>query len=178
MRQVLGGEEFDRLLDQAKTRAFHLETRDDYAAESETDSLRAFLADESIDPGGDWFEPWAGQVRRMRGRGVAVQRARIVSVPHTGYTRYLLALALSNEEAGEEIRYLARSEADSADAVSDDFWLLDDQLVSFSLFDDRGFWVGGAVTEDPVIVAYAASIRDRVWAAAVPYRKYLVRSST
>lgn len=177
MRQVLGGEDFDRLLDQAKERAFHLETRDDYAAETETDSLRAFLEDEAGDPGGEWFEPWAAQVRRMQGNGVAVQRARIVSRPHTAYTRYLLALSPHNEAAGEDVRYLSRAEANPVDAASDDFWLLDDHTVSFSLFDDRGFWVGGAVTEDPVIVAHAVSIRDRIWATAIDYREYLVRSS-
>lgn len=172
MRQVLGGDPFDRLLDEAKSRAFHLETHDDYLAETESDSLKAFLADETIDPGGDWFTPWTDQVARMRARGVAVQRARIVGEPHTAYTRYLLALARHNVAAGEDVRYLPRSQALAADAASDDFWLLDDRAVAFSLFDDRGFWIGGAVTENHRIVAYAIGIRDRVWHTAIPYTDY------
>ncbi|MBO0855529.1 MAG: hypothetical protein J2P18_17400 [Nocardia sp.] len=172
MRLVAGGEPFDRMLDGAARRAFHLETSDDYLAEDETDSLRAFLADETIDPGGPWFDPWAAQVRRMTGRGVSVQRARIVSEPHTGYTRYLLALARHNVEAGEDVRYLPRQDAEPADAGSEDFWLLDDRAVSFSVFDDRGIWIGGVITEEPVIVGNAAAIRDRIWAAAIPYQRY------
>ncbi|WP_433567134.1 DUF6879 family protein [Nocardia sp. CA-151230] len=178
MRQVLGGEDFDRLLDEAKTRAFHLETHDDYRADSETASLKAFLADESTDPGGDWFTPWTDQVGRMVGRGVAVQRARIITQPHTAYTRYLLALTRYNIAAGEDVRYLARNNAAPIDANTEDFWLLDDRTVAYSLFDARGIWVGGAVTEDAVIVANAVEIRDRVWRAATPYAEYLGHSTT
>lgn len=168
MRQVLGGDPFDRLLDEAKSSAFHLETSDDYLAETESESLRRWREDESSDPGGEWFDSWTDQVRRMTERGVTMRRVRIVSEPHTAYTRYLLALARHNEAAGEQVRYLARHDAHPADAASDDFWLLDNRLVSFSLFDDRGFWIGGAVTEDPVLVSNAMAIRDRVLAAAVP----------
>ncbi|MBF6062983.1 hypothetical protein IU500_12600 [Nocardia terpenica] len=178
MRRVLGGEPFDRLLDDAKARAFHLETHDDYLAENETDSLRAFLDDETIDPGGDWFIPWGDQVRRMANRGVAVQRARIVSEPHTGYTRYLLALARHNLDAGEDVRYLARADAEPAESASEDFWVLDDRVVSFSLFDEDDYWIGGAVTDDPTIVNCAIAIRDRVWSAAIPYHDYLARQAT
>ncbi|MFJ9367081.1 DUF6879 family protein [Nocardia sp. NPDC101769] len=178
MRQVLGGEDFDRLLDEVKTRAFHLETHDDYLAETETDSLRAFLADESIDPGGDWFTPWTDQVRRMVGRGVGVQRARIVTRSHTAYTRYLLALTRYNVEAGEDVRYLPRNVAASNDAITEDFWLLDDRTVVYSLFDAGGIWIGGAVTEDPVLVANTVAIRDRVWRIATPYAQYLGRATT
>ncbi|MEV6560428.1 DUF6879 family protein [Nocardia sp. NPDC051756] len=165
------------MLDQAKSRAFHLETDDDYLAANETDSLTNFFADETADPGGDWFIPWGNQVGRMAARGVSVQRARVVSEPHTGYTRYLLALAPHNVDAGEDVRYLPRTNADPTDAASEDFWLLDDEAVAFSVFDERGFWSGGAVTTDTAIVRYAAEIRDRVWSAAIPFREYVTRQA-
>lgn len=172
MRQVLGGDPFDRLLDEAESSAFHLETSDDYLAETETESLRRWREDETIDPGGAWFNAWTDQVRRMVERGVTIRRARIVTEPHTTYTRYLLALARHNAEAGEHVRYLPRHEAHPADAASEDFWLLDNRIVSFSLIDERGYWIGGAVTEDPGLVSNAAAIRDRVLAAAIPYDTY------
>ncbi|MEU4315895.1 DUF6879 family protein [Nocardia sp. NPDC024068] len=172
MRQVLGGEPFDRLLDEAKSSAFHLETSDDYLAETESDSLRRWREDETGDPGGPWFDSWTDQVRRMTNRGVTLHRARIVSEPHTLYTRYLLALARHNTAAGEQVWYLPRQDASAADAASEDFWLLDNRVVSFSLFDDRGYWIGGSVTEDPVLVNNAMEIRDRVLAAAVRYDIY------
>ncbi|QLY31865.1 hypothetical protein H0264_06035 [Nocardia huaxiensis] len=178
MRQILGGEDFDLLLDGAKTRAFHLETHDDYRAEIETDSLRAFLADETTDPGGDWFAPWINRVGRMAGRGVAVHRVRIVTEPHTAYTRYLLALTRYNVAAGEDVRYLARHNSPPTDAHTEDFWLLDDQTVAYSLFDAEGLWIGGAATEDTVMVANAIAIRDRVWGEATPYHDYLGHVTT
>ena len=175
MRLVPGGEPFDRLLDTATARAFHLETRDEYLAADEDDSLAAFLADESADPGGAWFTPWTDQVRRMVGRGVTVQRTRIVTEPHTGYTRYLLALARHNVDAGEDVRYLPRANADPSDANAEDFWLLDEHTVVFSAFDARGFWCGGAVSAVPQILRYAVDVRDRVWSVAIPYRDYRTR---
>jgi hypothetical protein len=177
MRQVLGGEPFDELLNEAKTSAFHLETSDDYFAETESESLRRWREDEASDPGGPWFDSWTDQVRRMTSRGVTIRRARIVTEPHTVYTRYLLALARHNASAGEQVRYLPRQDAHPADAVTEDFWLLDNRILSFSLFDDRGYWIGGSVTEDPVLVGNAIAIRDRVLAVAIPYDTYQERYS-
>lgn len=175
MRLVPAGEAFDHLIDEAEHRAFHLETNDEYLALGETDSLHAWLADEASDPGGEWFAPWADQVRATVARDVVMQRARIVSEPHTDYTRYLLALAAHNVAAGEDVRYLPRDRAEASDAASEDFWMLDDRAVAYSVFDDAGFWIGAAVTTDPVLVGCAATIRDRVWAAAIPLADYLSR---
>ncbi|MEV5391913.1 DUF6879 family protein [Nocardia farcinica] len=175
MRQVPGGDPFDRVLDQAQRRAFHLETRDDYLTASESQSLAAWLADESSDPGGDWFTPWTQQVQRMTARGVAVQRARIVTEPHTDYTRYLLALARHNIGAGEDVRYLPRADATPADSAAEDMWLLDDATVVYSVFDDQDHWIGGVATDNAGLVQHAIAIRDRVWRAAIPYRDYVDR---
>ncbi|RJO78406.1 hypothetical protein D5S18_05795 [Nocardia panacis] len=175
MRLILAGESFDQMIDQAQHRAFHLETEDQYLAAAEADSLRAWLADPRTDPGGDWFAPWAAQVRATVARRVAVQRVRIVSEPHTDYTRYLLALAEHNRAAGEQIRYLPRARADPRDAVAEDFWMLDDATVAYSVFDGAGYWIGAAVTEDPVLVGTAADIRDRVWSKSIPYGDYVIR---
>lgn len=172
MRQLLGGDAFGPVFDSALHRLFHLETRDDYSAENETAALMRWKSDETADPRAESFSRWAATVSGIVGRGVAVQRARIVTEPHSTYTRYLLALAEHNTEAGEEIRYLARHEAVPGDAVAEDFWLVDDDAAAYSLFDDRGFWVGAALTSDQAIVGPAIAIRDRVWGAATPFEKY------
>jgi hypothetical protein len=156
----------------AKHRAFHLETRDEYLSSSEHTAMREFLADETTDPGGEWFTPWAELVSATTARGVAVERARIVTTPHGAYTRYLLALTPHNIAAGEDVRWLPRAEATAADATADDYWLIDDALVAYSLFDKNEWWSGVAATTDPVIVAYACEVRDRVWAAATPHQLY------
>ncbi|NKY26904.1 DUF6879 family protein [Nocardia gamkensis] len=175
MRLLHGASELRPVFATAHRSAFHLETHDDYTSESESESLAAFRADETSDPGGEWFAGWTNHVATTVARGVAVRRARIVTEPHTLYTRYLLALSRHNTAAGEDIRYLARRDADPSDAETEDFWLFDDQAVAFSLFDARGIWVGAALTDEPVIVAHAVAIRDRVWSAAIPFREYAAR---
>lgn len=173
MRLLHGAEELRPVFATAERSAFHLETRDDYAAESESDSLAAFRADETTDPGGEWFSGWTNHVAATVARGVAVRRVRIVTEPHNLYTRYLLALSRHNVAAGEEIRYLPRHDADPADASTEDFWLFDERAVAFSLFDARGVWAGAALTDEPVIVAHAVAIRDRVWSVSTPFGEYL-----
>lgn len=160
------------LFSEAQHRAFHLETRDEYLSSSEHPAMSRFLADETTDPGGEWFAPWAGLVRATSERGVAVQRVRIVTVPHTAYTRYLLALTPHNIAAGEDIRWLPRHEADPSDSTADDFWLIDNRLVAYSVFDANDWWAGVAATDNPVIVEHAVTIRDRLWAKAIPHHLY------
>jgi hypothetical protein len=176
MQLLLGADAFRTKLAGAKRRAFHLETRDDYLTENEEPSLAAFRKDETTDPGGEWFRGWTDQVEAATARGVAMQRARIVSVPHTLYTRYLLALTPHNVAAGEEVRYLPRQLASASDSVAEDFWLFDEEVLTFSVFDERGYWVGAVATEDPEIVAHAVRVRDRVWAAATPFAEYRVEA--
>jgi len=175
MRLLHGADELRPVFATAQRTAFHLETRDDYATESESDSLAAFRADETTDPGGEWFTGWTDHVAATVARGVTVRRARIVTEPHNLYTRYLLALSRHNVAAGEEIRYLARNLALPGDAATEDFWLFDERAVAFSLLDSRGFWVGAALTDEPAIVAHAVAIRDRVWPAATPFEEYAKR---
>ncbi|MBY8856622.1 hypothetical protein K7711_09060 [Nocardia sp. CA2R105] len=172
MRLLRGADELRPEFATAQRAAFHLETHDDYASESESESLAAFRADETTDPGGEWFSGWTNHVATTVARGVAVRRARIVTEPHTQYTRYLLALSPHNIVAGEEIRYLARHAALPGDASAEDFWLFDERAVAFSLFDERGIWAGAALTDEPAIVAHAVAIRDRVWPAATPFEEY------
>ncbi|MFC8530167.1 DUF6879 family protein [Nocardia sp. NPDC057227] len=172
MRLLDGPDGLRPIFSTARSRAFHLEVHDDYLAETETASLAAFRADETADPGGAWFTGWTDHVADTVARGVAVHRARVVTEPHTLYTRYLLALSTHNIAAGEDVRYLARHLAVAADPGREDFWLFDDTSVAFSLFDDRGYWAGAAFTDDPTVVAHAVAVRDRVWAAAVPFARY------
>ncbi len=164
--------ELPELLDRAKVRACHLETRDEYRSDSEHSAMRDFLSGKIADPGGPWFDPWVRTVSAITGRDVAVQRARIVTVPPSDYTRYLIALTPHNIAAGEDVRWLPRAEADAADAVADDFWLIDDHTIAYSVFDAEDWWSGVAATSDPEIVAYAVRLWDRVWHKATPHEQF------
>ncbi|WP_373864720.1 DUF6879 family protein, partial [Nocardia pseudovaccinii] len=75
-----------------------------------------------------------------------------------------------NADAGEDIRYVPRHLA--GELPADDWWLYDDSLVAFNVVDTNGSGVGGVTTDDPQIVAYCRSIRDRLWRLATPYAEF------
>lgn len=161
-------EGFPNLLRTCKREAFHLEVLDSYAEPYENEPYRLFLADEPDDYA--WFKPWADLVQETVSRGVAVTRVRIVTVPHTDYTRFSMRVAELNTDAGEDIRYLPRHEA--GEVPPDDFWLFDDEKVIYSAFGEPGGW-SGAVTTDPNIVAYAHGLKERFWSLGTPFREYV-----
>lgn len=157
----------------SRTRAFHLETQDDYIAEDEIEPIRAFLAGESVAEYGETWGEYDELVKDLTGRGVAVQRVRIVTEPHTDYTRFALATTPRNLRIGEDVRFLPRHHVRPEDYTADDWWLLDNDTVAFTVFLTSGEYVGFAVTTDPVIVAQCREVRDRVWPIAVPYDAYV-----
>ncbi|MBF6466297.1 hypothetical protein IU427_14080 [Nocardia beijingensis] len=163
-------EGFPDLLGTCKREAFHLEVLDTYAEPNEHEPFRRFLADEPDDHA--WFQPWTELIQETTSRGVAVTRVRIVTEPHTDYTRFALAVAALNVRAGEDIRYLPRHHA--GEVPSDDYWLLDDETVVFSAFGESGGW-SGAVTTDPHIAAYCRGLRARFWPLATPFAEYVTQ---
>ncbi|WP_063063889.1 DUF6879 family protein [Nocardia violaceofusca] len=161
-------EGFPDLLRTCKREAFHLEVLDSYAEPGESGPYRRFLAGEPDDYA--WFKPWTELVQETVSRGVSVTRARIVSVPHTDYTRFSMRVAELNTDAGEDIRYLPRH--DAGEVPPDDFWLFDDETVIYSAFGESGGW-SGAVTTDPHIAKYALGLKQRFWSLGIPFREYV-----
>lgn len=166
-----GPDAFPRLFCTCTSRAFHLETQDTYTVAEETESVRKFIAGEPDDPE-DWFDPWDALIRKVTGGGRLVQRARIVTVPHADYTRWLLAGTHDNLAAGEDVRWLPRHLSDPKDAVTDDYWLIDDHTVAYTVFTPTEF-AGIAVTYDPRLVSLCTGVYERVWAAAIPHSSYI-----
>ncbi|MGQ4619900.1 DUF6879 family protein [Nocardia sp. R7R-8] len=99
-----------------------------------------------------------------------MSRIRVVTEPLSGYQRWLLSVAGSSVNAGEDIRYVPRHLA--GEVPPDDWWLFDDELVAFNLVDSLGKPAGAAVTDDPGIAAYCWSIKRRLWDIAVPYPEF------
>ncbi|MFE1596116.1 DUF6879 family protein [Nocardia sp. NPDC058705] len=164
------GEDFLDLFRQAKREAFHLEVADDYDTPEESEPFRKFIANEPDDY--EWFTPWLEHVRETTSRGVAVKRARVVTVPHTDYTRFAKHVARFNAEAGEDVRYVPRHTINADELTKDDWWLFDDERVAFTVFKPSGEWSGGAVTDDPVIVDYVRRVKNLVWSKATPLGEY------
>lgn len=161
-------DELDELFRSPWRRAFHLELQDTYVVSNEFEPLRRFLAGMPEDTG--WQQGWLDLVREITGSGKVVQRVRVVTEPHTDYTRWALSVSPRKIAAGEKIRWLPRHSMPPSDLASDDYWLFDDHLVAFSVFTRSGEGAGFSVTTDPV---HLRTVRDRVWPAAVAHDEYV-----
>lgn len=98
---------------------------------------------------------------------------RLVSLPHTDYTRWSLDVSPLNIGAGEDIRYLPRHLAEDVDLPDEDFWLLDDDVLVLSVFSPDGRSGGFARESDPELVRQCVAARDQVWERAIPYAQYV-----
>lgn len=170
MTDLLTAEEFRRLCETFTHTAFRLETRDRYVDEEEQEPLQRFLADEPSDDA--WFMDWYEFVERAVAEGRRMERVRVVSEPHSDYTRFGMYLANRlNIPAGEDIRYLPRYRAKDLDLPDEDFWLFDSSRVAVLHF-DGDVLLGAKLVTDPAEVVKRCHWRDVAWHYAVPLREY------
>jgi hypothetical protein len=80
-------------------RAFHLELSDTYNVASEDEPFGKWQRGEPDDYA--WHQDWLRFLREATSAGIRVQRVRVVSVPHSDYTLFGLAIGRLNTEAGE-----------------------------------------------------------------------------
>ena len=169
--ELLQGDAFDHLFRTFKRSAFHLEVQDSYHTPDEAGPFQLFLSGEHDDFA--WFQPWLNLVKEATGAGKHIARARVVSLPHVDYTRWGLTVAAHNIAAGEDIRYLPRHLIEPQDLTTDDWWLIDDERVVFTVFEPTGRFAGGAETTAPDIVARCRAVQERVWQRAIPHQEYV-----
>ncbi|WP_327139983.1 DUF6879 family protein [Nocardia sp. NBC_01327] len=170
---LLTADEQEQLLRRCR-RAFHLEVQDSYAVTDEAEALAKFLETGEFEYDPEWLH-WDDLVREVTESGRAVQRVRVVTEPHTDYTRFLYATTGSNVDSGEEIRWLPRHAIDPDELTADDWWLFDDNTVAFTAFRPDETLGGFAVTKDPRISGYCRRVRDRVWSLATPHAEYRIK---
>ncbi|MGW2835938.1 DUF6879 family protein [Streptomyces sp. NPDC001286] len=171
--ELISGVERNRLFDSFAYEAFHLELRDDYSVAEEDGAFASWLRGETVDY--SYMEPWTQLVRRVTGEGKTVRRIRVITEPHTPYIQWVHATTALNEEAGEEIRWLPRHnlpESLTFPLAGNDWWLYDDRLLAVGHFDSEGRVLGSQIIEDPDTVTECASLRDLLWAAAIPHFEY------
>ncbi|KOG77379.1 MULTISPECIES: DUF6879 family protein [Streptomyces] len=167
---------FAELIRSAERTAVHLELRDVYAIPDEDEGFAAWRRGHRKDPDdpGSWWNPWLDLVQEITAKGVRLRRARIVGEPHSEYIRYEHSFTFTNISAGEEIRWLPRRAASGLALPGNDFWLFDDRLVQFNVFDGEGRWVHTDRTDDTAVVGFCAESFEAVWARAVPHDTYTV----
>ncbi|MGW3836181.1 DUF6879 family protein [Streptomyces microflavus] len=167
---------FAELMEQCTTSAVHLETRDAYAVGEEAQDLKAWRAGAlaEVENRAIWWRPFHEAVAEAVGRGVAVQRARVVSLPATEYVRFEHACTPRNLAAGEEVRWLRRDRALGLLLPAHDFWLFDGTLVRWHHFAGDGAHLGDEVDERPVSADRAGQAFAAVWGRAVPHGKFVL----
>ncbi|WP_062990340.1 DUF6879 family protein [Nocardia anaemiae] len=164
------GDPWPDLFRQCQREAFHLELKDVYAEPHESEPLRRFLdgKPDTSDPSPEW----RALVRETTGRGVAMSRIRVVTVPLTDYQRWLLSVTKYNVDAGDDIRYIPRHLVESDEMPTDDWWLFDGRLVVFNVSDEDGKPREPVSTIDPGIAGYCRAVKLRLWELATPYSEF------
>ncbi|MBT2211544.1 DUF6879 family protein [Actinomadura sp. NEAU-AAG7] len=152
----------------AKHSAIHLEMRDTY-----TPGHPAYL---------DWLNggtgrydrtPFTDLVRDLVSRGVRMRRARVVSEPLSREIQWEHMITDENIEAGEEVRWLPRTQAFDLLLPGADFWLVDSRVVAYNFCAGDGTDTGEEVfTSAPDAVARCLLAFEQVWERAVPHVDY------
>ncbi|BCL24218.1 DUF6879 family protein [Streptomyces tuirus] len=153
--------------------AFRLETRRGYASDRQSPLWPKWQAGEDV--AAEPANAWRQNVRAQVGQGKRFERVRLVDEPLTQGQQFLLARAPSNVEAGEDIRYLPRSEAHPLRLPDYDFWLFDSKILARFAFDENDTTLGVYVTEEPAEVLAACQARDAAWHHALPTAEFAER---
>jgi len=172
--RLITTEERDELLRACRREAIHLELRDSYAIASEAAQFAAFLTSgrRDLDAEAPRRRYWMELVGGLRQRGCRVRRARVVSEPVTDYIRYEWAGTGPNVEAGEEVRWLPRRLASTMALPGNDFWMVDDATLVFTVFSGGGAVAERQMTTDAAAVRFCRSAFETVWSAATPHSEY------
>jgi hypothetical protein len=163
---LLTGADLRRLFATFEHTAFRLEVRESYYERAQ---LAQFLAGEPVDLSG--MDGWLGLIVKARVVGKRFERVRVVSTPHSDYTRFGLWLCQYNSWAGEDIRYLDRQ--DATGLPNHDYWLLDSSRLYRMHFADDDDLLGAELVEDPAVIVEHNRWRDLAWHDAIPYTTYL-----
>lgn len=168
---LLRGDGFRNLFRTFNETAFHLELKDSYHVPEESGPFSLFLDGKPDDFA--WHEPWLNIVREATRAGKRMTRVRVVTVPHSDYTRWGLTVARLNIAAGEDIRWLPRRLAKGIEFPPQDYWLFDDTRVVFTEFHEDGRFLGGTEATGPQVVAQCRHAHEQVWSRAISHAQYM-----
>lgn len=161
-----------QLLTACQRSAWHLEMRDGYTLNDP--DLSAWQSGHRIDldDRSSWWRPWLQNIVDAVGRGVEVQRARVVSEPISPYIRYEYDVTVPNIRAGEHVRWLPRRKATDLMLPANDFWLFDGSTLLVHYFSGVGDKVGEELVTNPIVVKQQAEAFEAVWQRATPHEDY------
>lgn len=151
--------------------AFRFEVRDRYNEPSEVEEIRRFEAGRPLSA--EFVEPWRTMMRERTADGARMTRVRVVTEPHSAYTRFALHLGALNVAAGEDIRYLPRHSPAVAELPDHDWWLIDSTRVGVLRFADDDVLLGAELIDDPEMVVRYNYWRDVALHYATPLGEYV-----
>jgi hypothetical protein len=161
------------LIGGAATSAFHLEMRDHYAVAEEAADVEQWRAGTwTLEADAKSKASWLELMRAARERGVLLRRARIISPQPGEYIRFEHFGTPNNIEAGEQVRWLWRTEASGIALPGNDFWIIDGKRVLFNHFTGDGAWLGNTVTDDQAVADLCWDAFEAVWSAATPHEEF------
>jgi hypothetical protein len=170
--RLLKGVAFDALFSSFTATAFRLETRESY---DEPNELAAFLSGGRDAVPADFLEDWHKLIRSHAAAGRRVCRVRVVSEPHSDYTRFGLNISERNVAAGEDIRYLPRVRAEELGLPDIDYWMFDSSRLYVMRFADDDTMLGAEPVISPAIIAQALTWQEVAWSHAIPRAAYVSR---
>jgi hypothetical protein len=133
-------------------------------------SARSFPADPAS-PSRSYMD----QVAAATSRGVVVRRVRIVSEPVSDYVRWEHGLtAPVNVAAGEQVRWVPREFCSTLTLPGNPYWVFDDKLVRFVLFEGNGELRGFQYSDHPDVIAACRDAFEAVWELGIPHEDYRV----
>lgn len=149
--------------------AFRLEQLEQYTVESDDELLAAWRAGRSVRRTPD-TSPWLRHIADHAAAGRRVYRVHVIDWPLSDYLRFELALYPDGVAAGEDVYLADRSEHPDLAALTEDFWLFDDQTAVVMQYGADGRFLGPSVPDD--VAAYRAR-RDLALAHAAPFDDWL-----
>jgi hypothetical protein len=117
----------------------------------------------------EWDGWWLPNVRKATAEGRRFERVRVVNIPPSDYSRFGLWTSRQTVGAGEDIRYLVRTEAEIAGLPNHDYWLFDSRTLVRMHFDDTDDRLISVeiVEDDPDQIVQHNYWRDAAWHHAV-----------
>jgi hypothetical protein len=169
----LNAEGWAKLIGGAEQSAFHLEMRDTYAVAEEAADVESWRAGTwTLEADAESKAGWLELMRAASGRGVVLRRARIVSKEPGEYIRFEHFGTPNNIAAGEDVRWLWRTEASGLALPGNDFWVIDGTRVLFNHFTGSGGWLGNTASDEPAVARLCTHAFESVWELAIPHGEF------
>jgi hypothetical protein len=171
-KQGPGQHTFAELLEATQSSVIRFEMRDSY---DETDTTEKGFAAWKATGCIDAYE-WGDHldvVRAAVARGVRIRRVRIVSEPISEYMRWEYAITPANIEAGEDIRWLPRTNAADLMLPGADCWVFDHRVVRWNF--QRGDGTNPrhyTFSSDPRVIRDITAAFEMAWDRATPHADY------